>query len=90
MLVSDLCTFGSLMCSYNTFCGYPPEIVKKMPKKDLAEEVIKSSLFFFVFYLLQRQGFTYIYKQTLPLSLFTLGSNHGFLLANANIDFDPL
>lgn len=25
---------------YNTFCGYPPEIVKKMPKKDLAEEVI--------------------------------------------------
>ncbi|XP_052179454.1 uncharacterized protein LOC127792873 [Diospyros lotus] len=25
--------------SYNTFCGYPPEIVKKMPKKDLAEEV---------------------------------------------------
>ncbi|KAJ6293706.1 hypothetical protein OIU76_021881 [Salix suchowensis] len=25
--------------SYNTFCGYPPEIVKKMPKRDLAEEV---------------------------------------------------
>ncbi|GLT76515.1 hypothetical protein SLA2020_481680 [Shorea laevis] len=24
---------------YNTFCGYPPEIVRKMPKKDLAEEV---------------------------------------------------
>ncbi|KAL9243345.1 hypothetical protein vseg_017243 [Gypsophila vaccaria] len=24
---------------YNTFCTYPPEIVKKMPKKDLAEEV---------------------------------------------------
>ncbi|XP_043698396.1 uncharacterized protein LOC122649099 [Telopea speciosissima] len=24
---------------YNTFCGYPPEIVKKMPKKELAEEV---------------------------------------------------
>ncbi|KAG2667324.1 hypothetical protein I3843_15G106000 [Carya illinoinensis] len=24
---------------YSTFCGYPPEIVKKMPKKDLAEEV---------------------------------------------------
>ncbi|CAN4086743.1 unnamed protein product [Withania somnifera] len=24
---------------YNTFCGYPPEIVKKLPKKDLAEEV---------------------------------------------------
>ncbi|XP_073139839.1 uncharacterized protein [Henckelia pumila] len=24
---------------YNTFCGYPPEIVKKMPKKDLTEEV---------------------------------------------------
>ena len=25
---------------YNTFCGYPPEIVKKMPKKELAEEVM--------------------------------------------------
>ncbi|EPS62513.1 hypothetical protein M569_12277, partial [Genlisea aurea] len=25
--------------SYNTFSGYPPEVVKKMPKKDLAEEV---------------------------------------------------
>ncbi|CAI9113631.1 OLC1v1014268C1 [Oldenlandia corymbosa var. corymbosa] len=24
---------------YNTFSGYPPEIVKKLPKKDLAEEV---------------------------------------------------
>uniref|UniRef100_A0A5B7AGU0 RING-type domain-containing protein n=1 Tax=Davidia involucrata TaxID=16924 RepID=A0A5B7AGU0_DAVIN len=24
---------------YNTFCGYPPEIVKKLPKKDLTEEV---------------------------------------------------
>ncbi|WOL02814.1 hypothetical protein Cni_G11533 [Canna indica] len=24
---------------YNTFCGYPPEVVKKMAKKDLAEEV---------------------------------------------------
>ncbi|KAG0497500.1 hypothetical protein HPP92_002191 [Vanilla planifolia] len=24
---------------YNTFQGYPPELVKKMPKKDLAEEV---------------------------------------------------
>ncbi|XP_019057500.1 PREDICTED: uncharacterized protein LOC104808291 [Tarenaya hassleriana] len=24
---------------YNTFCGHSPEIVKKMPKKDLAEEV---------------------------------------------------
>ncbi|XVE64080.1 hypothetical protein DITRI_Ditri07aG0072500 [Diplodiscus trichospermus] len=24
---------------YNTFSGYPPEIVKKMPKRDLAEEV---------------------------------------------------
>ncbi|KAK7364686.1 hypothetical protein VNO80_13427 [Phaseolus coccineus] len=23
---------------YNTFCGYPPEIVKKMPRKELAEE----------------------------------------------------
>uniref|UniRef100_A0A803NC63 Uncharacterized protein n=1 Tax=Chenopodium quinoa TaxID=63459 RepID=A0A803NC63_CHEQI len=26
---------------YNTFCQFPPEIVKKMPKKDLAEEVWK-------------------------------------------------
>nr|XP_043629623.1 uncharacterized protein LOC122600911 [Erigeron canadensis] len=24
---------------YNTFCGYSPEVVKKMPKKDLAQEV---------------------------------------------------
>ncbi|KMZ68530.1 Baculoviral IAP repeat-containing protein [Zostera marina] len=24
---------------YNTFCGYPPEIVQKMPKKDLTEEI---------------------------------------------------
>ncbi|CAL9059125.1 unnamed protein product [Musa banksii] len=24
---------------YDTFCGYPPEVVKKMAKKDLAEEV---------------------------------------------------
>ncbi|KAF6160874.1 hypothetical protein GIB67_041928 [Kingdonia uniflora] len=32
-----LCHSGST--GYNTFCGYPPEIVKKMPKKDLAEEV---------------------------------------------------
>lgn len=29
-----------VLCRYNTFCGYPPEIVKKMPKKDLTEEVI--------------------------------------------------
>ncbi|KAK6925218.1 hypothetical protein RJ641_009544 [Dillenia turbinata] len=31
---------GSLshLC-YNTFCGYPPDIVKKMPKKELTEEV---------------------------------------------------
>uniref|UniRef100_A0A2P2L7D8 Uncharacterized protein MANES_01G020500 n=1 Tax=Rhizophora mucronata TaxID=61149 RepID=A0A2P2L7D8_RHIMU len=29
---------------YNTFSGYPPEIVKKMPKKDLAEEVFTSFL----------------------------------------------
>lgn len=27
--------------SYNTFSGYPPEIVKKMPKRDLAEEVME-------------------------------------------------
>ncbi|XP_016672576.1 uncharacterized protein [Gossypium hirsutum] len=31
---------------YNTFSGYPPEIVKKMPKKDLAEEVIMVLLTF--------------------------------------------
>ncbi|XP_078155390.1 uncharacterized protein LOC144551330 [Carex rostrata] len=31
--------FQSESSGYNTFCGYPPEIVKKMPKKDLAEEV---------------------------------------------------
>ena len=37
---ADLCTFGYLPHRYNTFSGYPPEIVKKMPKKDLAEEVI--------------------------------------------------
>lgn len=24
---------------YNTFCGFPPEVVKKMAKKELAEEV---------------------------------------------------
>jgi hypothetical protein len=26
-------------CSYNTFSGLPPEVVKKMARKDLAEEV---------------------------------------------------
>ncbi|KAI3762754.1 hypothetical protein L1987_53195 [Smallanthus sonchifolius] len=26
---------------YNTFCGHPPEVVKKMPKKDLTEEVCR-------------------------------------------------
>ncbi|KAK9106839.1 hypothetical protein Syun_022850 [Stephania yunnanensis] len=31
--------YQSGVSGYNTFCGYPPEIVKKMPKKDLAEEV---------------------------------------------------
>ncbi|KAJ4755635.1 Transmembrane Fragile-X-F-associated protein [Rhynchospora pubera] len=31
--------FQAESAGYNTFCGYPPEIVKKMPKKDLAEEV---------------------------------------------------
>ncbi|KAI3944325.1 hypothetical protein MKW92_032505 [Papaver armeniacum] len=30
---------GTADAGYNTFCKYPPEIVKKMPKKDLAEEV---------------------------------------------------
>ncbi|GFZ05906.1 transmembrane Fragile-X-F-associated protein [Actinidia rufa] len=31
--------FQDSTSGYNTFSGYPPEIVKKMPKKDLAEEV---------------------------------------------------
>ncbi|KAA8541164.1 hypothetical protein F0562_025090 [Nyssa sinensis] len=31
--------FHNASSGYNTFCGYPPEIVKKLPKKDLAEEV---------------------------------------------------
>lgn len=31
--------FQQGVSGYDTFCGYPPEIVKKMPKKDLAEEV---------------------------------------------------
>ncbi|CAH9082615.1 unnamed protein product [Cuscuta europaea] len=31
--------FCDTASGYNTFCGYPPEVVKKMPKKDLAEEV---------------------------------------------------
>ncbi|KAG9138069.1 hypothetical protein Leryth_001313 [Lithospermum erythrorhizon] len=34
---SHLCSADSP--GYNTFCKYPPEVVKKMPKKDLAEEV---------------------------------------------------
>ncbi|CAI9753578.1 unnamed protein product [Fraxinus pennsylvanica] len=33
--------FHDGVSGYNTFCGYPPDIVKKMPKKDLAEEVWK-------------------------------------------------
>ncbi|KAL5995173.1 hypothetical protein ACLOJK_025231 [Asimina triloba] len=32
--------FHASSAGYNTFCGYPPEVVKKMPKKDLAEEVL--------------------------------------------------
>lgn len=40
MLQINLSTIGSSTRRYNTFSGYPPEIVKKMPKKDLAEEVI--------------------------------------------------
>ncbi|XP_030476897.2 uncharacterized protein LOC115693958 [Syzygium oleosum] len=32
-----LCQEGA--SGYNTFCGYAPEVVKKMPKRDLAEEV---------------------------------------------------
>ncbi|XP_077236119.1 uncharacterized protein LOC143877782 isoform X2 [Tasmannia lanceolata] len=31
--------FHAGSAGYNTFCGYPPEVVKKMPKKDLTEEV---------------------------------------------------
>ncbi|XP_020274257.1 uncharacterized protein LOC109848936 isoform X2 [Asparagus officinalis] len=31
--------FQAESTGYSTFCGYPPEVVKKMPKKDLAEEV---------------------------------------------------
>ncbi|PKA59535.1 hypothetical protein AXF42_Ash016559 [Apostasia shenzhenica] len=31
--------FQAESTGYNTFQGYPPEVVKKMPKKDLAEEV---------------------------------------------------
>ncbi|EHA8590499.1 hypothetical protein COCNU_scaffold019532G000030 [Cocos nucifera] len=31
--------FHAEATGYNTFCGYSPELVKKMPKKDLAEEV---------------------------------------------------
>ncbi|KAG8379376.1 hypothetical protein BUALT_Bualt07G0082200 [Buddleja alternifolia] len=34
-----LCELHWVVTYYNTFCGYPPEIVKKLPKKDLAEEV---------------------------------------------------
>ncbi|KMZ74000.1 Baculoviral IAP repeat-containing protein [Zostera marina] len=30
---------GATVTGYNTFCGYPPEIVKKMAKKDLTEEI---------------------------------------------------
>lgn len=36
-LVEILCCI--FVFRYNTFSGYPPEVVKKMPKKDLAEEV---------------------------------------------------
>lgn len=34
-----LSSCGSI--GYNTFCGYTPEVVRKMPKKDLVEEVWK-------------------------------------------------
>ena len=36
----------SFVWRYNTFCGYPPEVVRKMPKKDLAEEVAWYNHFF--------------------------------------------
>jgi hypothetical protein len=52
--------FISFCWRYNTFSGYPPEVVKKMPKKDLAEEV--SLLLFY--------DLTIIYHITI---LFTLG-----------------
>jgi hypothetical protein len=28
------------MLSYNTFCSYPPQVVKEMPKEVLVKEVI--------------------------------------------------
>lgn len=40
-----------LLFRYSTFCGYPPEIVKKMPKKDLAEEVSLSYIFNIVLFI---------------------------------------
>ena len=41
--VPIICSF---VWRYNTFCGYPPEVVRKMPKKDLAEEVAWYNHFF--------------------------------------------
>lgn len=41
-----------LFCRYSTFCGYPPEIVKKLPKKDLAEEVSLSYIFTIVLFII--------------------------------------
>ncbi|WOK97721.1 hypothetical protein Cni_G06429 [Canna indica] len=35
------CLFPAESAGYNTFSGYPPEIIKKMAKKDLIEEVWK-------------------------------------------------
>lgn len=37
--VSELLLCCIFVFRYNTFSGYPPEVVKKMPKKVLAEEV---------------------------------------------------
>jgi hypothetical protein len=31
-----------VICSYSTFCSYPPEVVKEMPKEVLVKEVIFS------------------------------------------------
>lgn len=41
-----------LVLRYNTFCGYPPEVVRKMPKRDLAEEVTFSLFILLLFTLL--------------------------------------
>ena len=40
LIVLFLCIHISvLFIRYNTFAGLPPQVVKKLPRKDLAEEV---------------------------------------------------